>query len=274
MTEPARATDGTTDDQHAFSDGELTLVGRIPTASNATFVCHAGEAGVRVVYKPVRGEQPLWDFPDGTLADREVASYLISDTLGWGIIPQTILRDGPHGPGMVQRWISTVDNHTEVGHRVDLVDLVPQGVIPEGYLEVLRAVDQRGDAVSLVHTSDPRLQRMAVLDLVINNADRKGGHALEALDGQIYGVDHGICLHTEPKLRTVLWGWAGAPIHPDLLADLATLRKALNGSFADLLAQHLTDPEIESLNRRTQRVLDRPTMPLPNMARPIPWPAF
>lgn len=268
---PARPAGPTVDD---FLDGELTLIGRIPTASNATFVCDAGDSAVRVVYKPVRGEQPLWDFPDGTLAHREVASYLISDALGWGIIPQTILRDGPHGPGMVQRWVYTVDNHTAFGNRVDLVDLVPQGDIPEGYLEVLRAVDHRGEAVSLIHAADPRLQRMAVLDVLINNADRKGGHALEGLDGQIYGVDHGICLHVEPKLRTVLWGWAGDPIGPDVIADIATLRKSLDGAFADILATHLTEPEIEALARRTKRLIDNPVMPLPSMARPIPWPAF
>jgi uncharacterized repeat protein (TIGR03843 family) len=257
-------------------EGELTLVGRIPTASNATFVCDAADTDrpLRCVYKPIRGEQPLWDFPDGTLAGREVASYLISDTLGWGVVPETVLRDGPFGFGMVQRWVSAVDNHTARRHRLDLVDLVPVGEIPDGFREILRAVDQRGGEVSLVHADDPRLRRMAVLDVLLNNADRKGGHAIEGLDGEIYGVDHGICLHTEYKLRTVLWGWAGEPIGADLLADLENFAKALPGPVADRLAEHVTDDEIGALGRRALAMLDDPVMPLPTGGRPIPWPAF
>jgi uncharacterized repeat protein (TIGR03843 family) len=263
-------------DDDSLRTGELSLVGRIPTASNATFVCDASASGepLRCVYKPIRGEQPLWDFPDGTLAGREVASYLISDALGWGVVPETVLRDGPFGPGMVQRWVSAVDNHTARRHRLDLVDLVPVGRIPAGFREILRALNQRGDEVSLVHIDDPRLRRMAVLDVLLNNADRKGGHAIEGLDGQIYGVDHGICLHTDHKLRTVLWGWAGEPIGADLLADLAAFAKALPGAFADTLADHVTDAEIAALGARAQAMLDDPLMPTPSGGRPIPWPAF
>ncbi|WP_433621063.1 SCO1664 family protein [Nocardia sp. CA-120079] len=251
---------------------ELTVIGRVTTASNVTLVCDTD--GVRVVYKPVRGERPLWDFPDGTLAGREVASYRVSDALGWGVIPETILRDGPYGPGMVQRWVESVDNHTDQGSRLDLVDLVPLGAVPDGFCEVLRAEDPAGNEVSLIHADDPRLQRMAVLDVLLNNADRKGGHALEGVDGQVYGVDHGICLHTEHKLRTVLWGWAGKPICDGLMADIATFAEVLPGSVADDLAPHLTDAEIEALADRTQELLDNPVMPVPRTSRPIPWPAF
>lgn len=259
-----------------FTTGELTVIGRVTTASNLTLVCDIGdgEAPLRVVYKPVRGEQPLWDFPDGTLAGREVASYLISQALGWSVIPETILRDGPFGPGMVQRWITAADYHTDRGHRLDLVDLCPPGAVPEGFCEVLRALDPEGNEVSLIHADDPRLHRMAVLDVLLNNADRKGGHALEGIDGQVYGVDHGICLHTEHKLRTVLWGWAGRPIDDALIADIESFTNALPGELADTLSAHITDAEIDALLDRAKRLLDEPVMPLPVTARPIPWPAF
>ncbi|MGY4101209.1 SCO1664 family protein [Nocardia sp. R16R-3T] len=254
---------------------ELTVIGRVTTASNITLVCDADSSdGVRVVYKPVRGEQPLWDFPDGTLAGREVASYRVSDALGWGVIPETILRDGPYGPGMVQRWVESVDNHTDQGDRLDLVDLVPLGAVPDGFCEVLRAEDPAGNEVSLIHADDPRLQRMAVLDVLLNNADRKGGHALEGVDGQVYGVDHGICLHREHKLRTVLWGWAGKPICDGLMADIAAFAEELPGALADDLAAHITDAEIEALGDRAHQLLDNPVMPMPRTSRPIPWPAF
>lgn len=280
-----------------FYSGDLAVVGRISTASNLTLVCEIGadgtvretprprtarlsrasgslDAGVRVVYKPVRGERPLWDFPDGTLAGREVASYLVSKALGWTVIPETILREGPLGLGMVQRWVDSVDNHTDRGDRLDLVDLVPAGAVPDGFREVLRAVDGAGAEVSLVHADDPRLQRMAVLDVLLNNADRKGGHALEGLDGGVYGVDHGICLHTDPKLRTVLWGWAGEPVDAELLAAIGEFVEALPGEVGDTLSEHITDAEIEALTARGQRLLDNPVMPLPRSSRPIPWPAF
>ncbi|MFC9993769.1 SCO1664 family protein [Nocardia sp. NPDC127526] len=246
---------------------ELTVLGQVTTASNATLVCEA--EGVRVVYKPVRGERPLWDFPDGTLAGREVGSYLVSEALGWGVIPRTILRDGPYGPGMVQRWIDIVEDDTP-----ELVDLCPVGQIPDGYLEVLRALDGSGHRVSLIHADDPGLQRMAVLDVLINNADRKGGHALRGLDGRVYGVDHGICLHAEPKLRTVLWGWAREPLAEELLTDMTVLVKAIPGELGDRLAELITDAEIEALEARGRALLDDPVMPLPDSSRPIPWPAF
>ncbi|WP_433703288.1 SCO1664 family protein [Prescottella equi] len=260
-----------------LAEGELTLVGRIVHASNATLVCDASTDGrsVRCVYKPIRGEQPLWDFPDGTLAGREVASYLISEELGWGVIPPTILRDGPFGPGMVQRWIETPERRPEEGGQPDLVDICPPEEVPPGWLEVLRALDVQGAEVSLIHADDPRLQRMAVLDVVLNNADRKGGHALEGVDGWVYGVDHGICLHEENKLRTVLWGWAGTSIADDLLADLAALAERLSGDeLPAVLAEHITLREIDALRDRVRMLVRDPVMPHPSGSRPIPWPAF
>ncbi|MFJ1455780.1 SCO1664 family protein [Nocardia wallacei] len=285
------STDGGAGDP--FHTGDLSVLGRVSTASNLTLVCEIGadgsvrtdgrtasehlaavDASLRVVYKPVRGERPLWDFPDGTLAGREVASYRVSQALGWGVIPETILREGPLGPGMVQRWVESVDTQYGGSGRPDLVDLVPPDAVPAGFREVLRAVDGTGEEVSLVHADDPRLRRMAVLDVLLNNADRKGGHALEGVDGGVYGVDHGICLHAEPKLRTVLWGWAGEPVEAELLDDIGTFVKALPGELGDELSAHLTDAEIEALAARGRRLLTDPVMPLPVSARPIPWPAF
>ena len=154
-----------------LAEGELVVVGRIRSASNAALVCDAvggDETELRCVYKPVRGEVPLWDFPDGTLAGREVASYLISDALGWSVIPETVLRDGPAGPGMVQRWVETVDAPDDPA-RLDLVDLCPPALVPEDFKSVLEAYTPAGDPVVLVHADDPRLQRMAVLDVVLED---------------------------------------------------------------------------------------------------------
>nr|WP_245555791.1 SCO1664 family protein [Gordonia soli] len=273
-----------------LADGELVVIGRIPTASNATLVCDAvlGDVEIRCVYKPVRGEVPLWDFPDGTLAGREVGAYIVSEALGWSVIPETILRDGPLGPGMVQRWVDTPDNTDRPDHvvaggdvpppRVDLVDLCPADTVPTGYRAILRAFDSYGEPVVLVHADDPRLQRMAVLDVLLNNADRKGGHVLEGLDGNVYGVDHGICLHEDDeKLRTVLWGWAGEAVPAHLLADVARLAERLDDESDDLVAAltpHLTVAEIDALAIRAMVMADGGTMPQPPGHRPIPWPPF
>lgn len=262
-------------------DGDLVIVGRIPTASNATLVCDAtlGDTEVRCVYKPIRGEVPLWDFPDGTLAGREVAAYLVSEALGWHTIPTTVMRDGPLGPGMVQRWIDTPD--PDPGDppvaRIDLVDLCPPDAVPENYRRILRALDPVGDQVVLVHADDPRLLRMAVLDVILNNADRKGGHVLEGLDGNVYGVDHGICLHSDDKLRTVLWGWAGEPVPGHLIADIVGLAEALESDDSQLrqaLADHITDDEIDALELRAIILAESGRLPLPPPHRPIPWPPF
>lgn len=256
--------------------GELIVLGRIPHASNATLVCDAVLDGVemRCVYKPVRGEVPLWDFPDGTLAGREVASAAISDALGWSVIPPTIHRDGPLGPGMVQQWID--DDELSAGAGTDLVDLCPIDRIPDGFRPIIEAIDASGASVALVHSDDPRLQRMAVLDVVLNNADRKGGHILVDANG-VHGIDHGICLHAEDKLRTVLWGWAGEPVPDGLLTDLSRLRDRLADPGDPLratLADHLTDEEIGALHTRVAVLVETGVMPYPSGHRPIPWPPF
>ena len=269
----------TADVMTVLTTGELELIGQVRSASNATLVCDAvlGDERLRCVYKPVRGEQPLWDFPDGTLAGREVASYRVSAALGWSVIPETVLRGGKFGPGMVQRWIDTPEPRDVVPDRLDLVDLCPADLVPDDYRRILEAYDARGEEVTLVHADDPRLLRMAVLDVIINNADRKGGHVLEGLDGNVYGVDHGICLHVEDKLRTVLWGWAGEVVPAHLVADIVGLCDALATDTADLaaeLAELITPAEVAALRERAEFLVEVPEMPTPARSRPIPWPAF
>jgi uncharacterized repeat protein (TIGR03843 family) len=269
---------GEPDDCEVLRRGELTVIGRIRSASNATFLCeaHLGERQAHCVYKPIAGEAPLWDFPDGTLAGRELVAYLVSDALGWNIVPYTIIRDGPAGRGMLQLWVDQPGD--EVGDELetgpDLVDLLPAGHIPPGYLPVLQAYDYAGDEVTLVHADNIRLRRMAVFDVLINNADRKGGHILSGVDGQVYGVDHGVSLHVEDKLRTVLWGWAGKPVDDDTLETVARLRDQLRGHLGEQLCEHITGREADALHARTVALLDNPVMPAPDRRRPIPWPAF
>jgi uncharacterized repeat protein (TIGR03843 family) len=266
------------DDHEVLRDGELTVIGRIRSASNATYLCEStlGESSVHCVYKPVSGEQPLWDFPDGTLAGRELAAYLVSAQLGWNIVPHTIIRHGPAGPGMLQLWVQQPGDEVDSAPAPwpDLVDLFPVNKRERGYLPVLRAYDYAGDEVILMHADDIRLWRMAVFDVLINNADRKGGHILRDLEGHIYGVDHGVSLHVENKLRTVLWGWAGKAIDDPTLQAVGALADALGDQLADTLADNITDAEIRALRRRAHALLDDPVMPGPNRHRPIPWPAF
>jgi uncharacterized repeat protein (TIGR03843 family) len=269
---------GEPDDCELLQRGELTVIGRIRSASNATFLCeaHLGERQAHCVYKPIAGEAPLWDFPDGTLAGRELSAYLVSDALGWNIVPYTIIRDGPAGRGMLQLWVDQPGD--EVGDDVqtgpDLVDLLPAGHIPPGYLPVLQAYDYAGDEVTLVHADDIRLRRMAVFDVLINNADRKGGHILSGVDGHVYGVDHGVSLHVDDKLRTVLWGWSGKPVDDETLETVARLRDQLCGELGDQLCAHITGREVNALHARAVALLDNPVMPTPDRRRPIPWPAF
>ncbi|KQR98600.1 phosphatidylinositol kinase [Williamsia sp. Leaf354] len=279
MPPTAAESESSPDIAEILRTGEMELIGQIRGASNATLVCEAslGDHSLRCVYKPVRGEQPLWDFPDGTLAGREIASFRVSDALGWSVIPTTVFRDGQFGPGMVQRWIDTPEPADTVPEHLDLVDLCPTAMVPENFRRVIDAYDARGEEVTLVHADDPRLQRMAVLDVVINNADRKGGHVLEGLDGQVYGVDHGICLHSEDKLRTVLWGWADEPVPAHLVADIETLLVELTTAGSELardLPTLITPTEVAALTLRARELVASPVMPSADRSRPIPWPAF
>ena len=250
-----------------FPTGELTLHGRVLPASNATFVGELG--GVRVVYKPIAGERPLWDFPDGTLAAREVAAYAVSEALGWNIVPPTVLGDGPHGPGMVQLWREEVEDQSPV-------DIVGEGEVPDGYCHVFDGLDAHDQGVSLVHEDSASLRRMALFDVVVNNADRKGGHVLPMPDGHRFGVDHGLTFHVEHKLRTVLWGFVGEPITDDEAAGLRRLGAAIEGDLGAVLADLLAEDEVATTSRRLSRLLARGAFPAPaTSAYPvIPWPPF
>jgi hypothetical protein len=213
-------------------------------ASNATLYCEVTLDAVHAtcVYKPVAGERPLWDFPDGTLAGREVAAYAVSVASGWDVVPPTVMRDGPYGPGMCQLWI-------DADSSVDLERLVRSPIEP--------------------------LRRMAVFDAVINNADRKGGHLLPVADGHVYGIDHGVCFSADDKLRTLLWGWRGEPLTDEAMGVLTGLRAELVGELGETLEELLTLREVEATRRRVNRLLKSGRHPQPSGDwPPMPWPPF
>ncbi|MFT2750746.1 SCO1664 family protein [Clavibacter sp. Sh2036] len=246
---------------------ELTLTGRIRTASNATFLGTIGD--VEVVYKPVDGENPLWDFPDGRLADREVAAYRVSEALSWNVVPRTWIRDGPLGEGMVQLWQDEDPDQ-------DAVDLLPTDEVPEtGYRTVLGVEDQDGRSVTLIHEDSPALRRMAVFDVIANNADRKGYHVLAMPDGHRFGVDHGLTFHQEHKLRTVLWGWVGDPLTAEELEGVDRVLAGLIGELGRELAGLLTAEEVAALHARCARLRAEARFPAPaGQQSAVPWPLF
>jgi uncharacterized repeat protein (TIGR03843 family) len=229
-----------------LTEGAMALEGLLPWGSNYTFLGKvAGDTeDAAVVYKPVRGERPLWDFPHGTLAQREVAAYVLSQALAWWFVPPTVLRDGPHGLGSVQLFVD---------------------------------VDQ--DAHFFTFHEDPSyrsaLQRLAAFDILANNADRKGGHCLKGESGSILAIDHGVCFSAQPKLRTVIWDFAGEPLPAHLVADLCRLQEALRGNspLVQQFAALLTRDEISALRNRTGALIETATFPAPpENRRPFPWP--
>ena len=249
--------------------GRIEITGRIVDASNATLFGTVSADGLSAecVYKPVRGERPLWDFPDGTLAGREVASFLVSEAAGFHVVPHTVYREGPFGPGMVQIWVDTDDER-------ELVDVCSPKKVPSGWLGVLRARGTRGEPAVLVHADTPALQRMAAFDVVVNNADRKGGHCLaETADGRVWAIDHGVCFHVEPKLRTVLWDFAGQALDPAVIADLEELAgNAREGDLQRELRGLLDPDEIAAIATRASGLALAGCLPLPRGRRPYPWP--
>ncbi len=237
----------------ALREGEMEIVGRIVGSSNNAMLVRLTRVRadperqppvkLDAIYKPTLGERPLSDFPDGTLARREVAAWHMSEAFGWGIVPATVLRDGPFGEGMVQSFIEA---------------------------------DPAVDIVAMVVEDDPRLRRMAVLDAVMNNTDRKGGHIL-AVDGgrHVHGVDHGVCFSAVPKLRTVLWGWRGQPFETDELEELGRVRAALDGELGATLRTLLSRAEVRATLRRTDALLTSGSFPFPSPNWPaVPWPPF
>ncbi|MFD9908072.1 SCO1664 family protein [Streptomyces sp. NPDC059063] len=261
--------------------GELTVRGQIREASNAVLYCTVAreDRSATCVYKPVAGERPLWDFPDGTLAQREVAAYEVSEALGWGLVPPTVLRDGPYGEGMVQLWIDGPgadgedgDDDSAGGELLALVDGDEPG---DGWKAVGFAAVGEGRTALLVHADDDRLRRLAVLDAVINNADRKGGHLVTGADGRLYGIDHGVTFNTEPKLRTLLWGWAGEKLTEEAVAALTALRDALaeEEPLSVRLGELLTPEEVAGTRARVAALLAAGRHPEPSGDWPaIPWP--
>ena len=227
-----------------LATGEIDVQGRMIDASNATLYCAVSGNGIEAacVYKPVAGERPLWDFPDGTLAAREVAAFAVSAATGWDLVPPTVLRDGPYGPGMVQLWIDT---------------------------------DETVDLGELARSDHPDLARMVVLDAVINNADRKGGHLLPTEQGQVFGIDHGVCFSVEDKLRTLLWQWRGDPLPEAARETLEELRADLDSTLGTALRTLLDRREVRATTRRVDRLLREGTYPLPSGDWPaVPWPPF
>jgi uncharacterized repeat protein (TIGR03843 family) len=224
--------------------GAIEVEGRLVDASNATLYCTIRGFGRQAVcvYKPVAGERPLWDFPDGTLAGREVAAYMVSQAAGWDVVPPTVYRDGPFGPGMCQLWIDADDS-------VDVVELARSG-------------------------SDPRLRQMAVFDAVVNNADRKIGHLLPTAAGRLYGCDHGVCFGTEYKLRTVLWQWRGRRLPGRALRALGRLQEQMaSGDLAGELAALLSPAEVRATGERIDLLVQHRVHPYPPENWPaVPWP--
>lgn len=256
------------DDLTLLTLGTLTVEGRVREASNAVLYCAVAHEGrtAHCVYKPVAGERPLWDFPDGDLASREVAAYLVSAATGWDLVPPTVLRDGPYGKGMVQLWIDAEEGEP-------LLALVEEDDPGAGWKRVVEAGVGEGRTAWLVHADDRRLRRLAVLDAVINNSDRKGGHLLTAPGGRLYGIDHGVTFHTEDKLRTLLWGWAGEPLTEEAAGVLRRLSERLAGALGERLAALLTPAESAALRDRVGALLADGRHPLPGGDWPsIPWP--
>lgn len=244
-----------------LAEQDLRIVGRFVEATNLTLLAELAD-GRRAVVKPVAGERPLWDFPDGTLAGREVASWLVCRALGWDLVPATVLRDVPEaGPSSVQEYVD--------GQGEPVVDLF-RGTAPDGWAGVAAGVDEDGAEVVIAHRDTPALRRMAVLDVLLNNADRKGSHILVAPDGRVRGIDHGLTFHAQDKLRTVLWGFAGDPLPADVADALEQLRAQWPPPDLEL---HLTGREVRAAGARLQALLGDPRYPLPAPGWPrLPWP--
>jgi uncharacterized repeat protein (TIGR03843 family) len=237
------------DDAAALSlleNGSLEVQGRLVVASNATLYCTVSSKDTQAacVYKPVAGERPLWDFPVGTLAGREVAAYAVSAAAGWHLVPPTVFRDGPFGPGMCQLWIES---------------------------------DETVDVIALSRSKDnTALRQMAVFDAVVNNADRKIGHLLPDRGGNLYGCDHGVCFGEEYKLRTVLWQWRGRHLPKAAVEALLRLQRAMTGGeLGATLDRWLSPDEVEATRQRVELLIEHRIHPLPPDDWPaVPWPPY
>ena len=262
---------GPCDDEAALellSEGNLKIEGRLVVASNATMYCTIRRRGqtAACVYKPVAGERPLHDFPDGTLAARELAAYAVSEAAGWHIVPRTVERDGPFGRGMCQQWIEESNLSAAV-----TVLKEPASADAEEWCPVLAVRLSDGSDALLAHRDDPALRRIALFDAVVNNADRKGGHLLPLADGSVLGIDHGLTFHAEDKLRTLLWGFADRELEPAERAGLEKLRE--DEQLSTRLAELLSARELAAFRGRIDALLATGALPGPDgRMRPVPWP--
>lgn len=265
--------------------GSIEVVGRIADASNLAVLVEVvgGTPGSdptsrHAIYKPVRGERPLWDFPNGTLAGREVAAWAVARALGCALVPPTVLRHGPYGTGSVQLWIGDPFAPAGESGLTDVVRLVPAGAVPPGWLAVFDGEVPGGRHVTVVHEDAPDLRAAAVLDAVLNNSDRKGSHLVRDGAGRLWGFDHGLTLHEEPKLRTVLWGWAGQPLAASDLGRLRQLADALedaSGALRRTVEELLPAADVVALSARVRRLARDGIHPRPGRGWPsIPWPAL
>lgn len=254
-------------------------VGVLTQASNLTLLVDLQDAsgtatGHRAVYKPSRGERPLRDFPQGTLAAREVAAYLVSREGGFEIVPPTVLRDGPLGQGSLQWWVDQ-DPERLADPSGGLVEVLGPGDLRPGWLPVVSGSDEEGHEVVVAHADDPRLRRMAVLDALLSNADRKAAHLTLDPSGRLRGFDHGLSLHVEDKLRTVLWGWAGQPLAADEMECVQAVLQRLDGELGAELAQLLSASEVGALRARGLALAESGAFPYPPGDRyPLPWPLW
>ncbi len=228
--------------QIALRSGEMKVTGRLVDASNATLLASIYHDDIELVciYKPIAGERPLWDFSDGTLAHREYAAYVLSEKCNFNVVPMTVLREGPFGEGAVQLWID---------------------------------VDQSLDMIEYFQRDIPELRKMALFDAIVNNTDRKIGHILPDITGKVYGCDHGVTFHSEDKLRTVLWRWAGESLTNEELSQLGVVQDFL--STPGELKELLTEREIEAVSERVSRLKETGAFPVPSKEWPaVPWPPY
>lgn len=257
-----------------LATGEVHQLGRIPHASNDTrlITVSAGDTVLRAVYKPAAGERPLHDFPHQSLAGREVACFELGQAIGLPVAPPTVMRtDMPAGPGSVQAYVETLSPGDA------LVDIFEPDEVPEGWAAIFAAMSEDGEDLIVAHALAPALRQIALFDLIVNNADRKASHILSGhyrFDGTapgVFGIDHGLTFHAEPKLRTVLWGFCGEPFTPAearLLAEVAE-----STELHHRLGNWLTDAEAEATAGRAAGLVDLGAFPLPPATRtPIPWP--
>jgi hypothetical protein len=221
-----------------FQSGELEVIGRLVDASNASLLCTLPD-NVKVIYKPIAGERPLWDFPDGNLASREVAAYYISEIGNFKVVPKTVLREGPFGTGAIQKWIET---------------------------------SEEADVITIAQSNDSQMRNLALFDIVINNADRKFGHVLITPENRIFGCDHGVSLHKENKLRTVVWQFAEELLQP---AEVEQLNELLSQIDCKYLSTYLSEDEIDAIFERTKNLLEAGRFSSPNPNWPaVPWPPY